>query len=80
MLAAFAEPLNVHPSVLTLANLVLGVTGSGVVLLADRAQPISVVGLIGPTSRKDQRILRRRPPGLSTVRLRGRAYPGDGHP
>jgi phosphatidylglycerophosphate synthase len=47
MLAAFAEPLNVHPSVLTLANLVLGVAGSAVVVLADRAQPVSVVGLIG---------------------------------
>lgn len=47
MVAAFAESLNVHPSVLTLANLVLGLAGSGMVLLADHAQAISVAGLIG---------------------------------
>jgi phosphatidylglycerophosphate synthase len=47
VIAALAEPLNVHPSVLTLGNLVLGVAGSALVVLGDGAKAISVMGLAG---------------------------------
>ena len=47
MIAALAEPLNVHPSVLTLGNLALGVAGSALVVLGDGAKAISITGLVG---------------------------------
>ena len=47
IIAALAEPLNIHPSVLTLGNLALGVAGSALVVLGDGAKAISVTGLVG---------------------------------
>ena len=47
MIAALAEPLKAHPSVLTLGNLALGVAGSAIVVLGAGAKAISVTGLAG---------------------------------
>jgi phosphatidylglycerophosphate synthase len=47
IIAAISEPLGVHPTVLTFANLVFGVTGSLVVTLGAGARAISVTGFVG---------------------------------
>ena len=47
LIAALAEPRNVHPSVLTLGNLALGVAGSALVVLGDGAEAMSIMGLAG---------------------------------
>ena len=47
LIAALAEPLDVHPSVLTLGNLAVGVAGSALVVLGEGSKAISITGLVG---------------------------------
>lgn len=47
VIAAISQPLGVHPTILTFANLLVGLAGSVVVTLGASAHAVSVSGLVG---------------------------------